>query len=230
MILLAWFKYCLIVLTYGIGYPLYCKLFKKEINWEFSQKKASHALKVLRISVECTGLDLLINSSKAGCIIVANHRSWFDSLALSSVLPTRTHFVAKEAYFSVPILGLWLKLYQHIPIDYSSPTPLKVSDLKFLRKQLNSGRIIVIYPEGTRSVGPNLLPFKRGAWWLGSQSRTNIIETYISGSDAIWPKGASIFKLKPGTISIDFTNSYSVLNEEGSIEESEIKFSNLHNK
>lgn len=202
-------------------------MFGRDICWEFSQNNARQALRVLGIDVKCTGLDLVKNFSSTGCIIVSNHRSWFDSLALSSVLPFRTHFVAKKSYFSVPVLGQWLNLYQHIPIDYTSSTPLKLSSLKFIKNFLNSGHIIAIYPEGTRSLTRDLLPFKRGAWWLGFRNKISIIEAQICGSEKVWPKGASIFELKAGTIFINFNNSYSVVDDKGLEVLSKMNFGNL---
>jgi 1-acyl-sn-glycerol-3-phosphate acyltransferase len=48
---------------------------------------------------------------------------------------------------------------------------------------------LVIFPEGTRSPDGNLLPFKRGGFWLAVQTKTPVVPLTIDGSGAVLSKG-----------------------------------------
>ena len=201
-IALAWSYYCILVLLVGVLYPILLRLTFQEISWNFSRRAANYALNKLGIMVETIGLENINGLHSA--VVIANHRSWFDSLALASVLPLRSHFTAKKEYFKMPLVGLWFRLYQLVPIDYCARIPLSHSNARSLLDLLKKNRFIVSYPEGTRSRGKNLYPFKQGPWWIAAEASVPLIEAYITGSDSIWPKNAGIFDLRPGTIKIEF--------------------------
>jgi len=95
-------------------------------------------------------------------MLIANHQSDIDISALECTTKRDLVWVAKKELFSVPFFGLAIRLSDDIPVDRGSKAAL-VSLVKETKKRLDQGRCVVMFPEGTRSSGPKMLPFKPGA-------------------------------------------------------------------
>ncbi len=91
-----------------------------------------------------------------GILVVANHPTFLDALALMSHMP-QVDCVVKEDYFQHPILGLAVQGAGYIS---SGDGPRMV---EMCVERLRAGRSIIIFPEGTRSPVDGLGPFARGA-------------------------------------------------------------------
>lgn len=90
-------------------------------------------------------------------IIVANHVSWTDVVALASVHPLV--FLAKSEVATWPALGFLARLQGTIFIERESRKDVaRVNDA--LAATLNAGADIVIFAEGTSSDGADVLPFR----------------------------------------------------------------------
>lgn len=143
------------------------------------------------------------NVSKCpSCVLISNHQSGFDILALLLSVPASTRFVAKESLFRVPFLGWSMTAAGFIPIDRTNRTRA----LRSLRKAAESvreGRPVILFAEGTRSRDGRLAPFKRGAFHLAVEAGVPVIPVAISGSWRILPPRSS--RLRSGTIRVRFT-------------------------
>ena len=95
-------------------------------------------------------------------MLIANHQSDIDISALECTTKKDLVWVAKKELFSVPFFGLAIRVSDDIPVDRGSKAAL-VSLVKESKKRLDQGRCVVMFPEGTRSRGPKMLPFKPGA-------------------------------------------------------------------
>jgi len=135
-------------------------------------------------------------------ILVANHQSWFDVLALSGHLPGAYRFVAKKEIEKAPLFGPSLRRCGHIFIDREDRGKALAS-LDRARDILEKERpTVIMFPEGTRSPDGALRPFKKGAFVLGIQTGVEIVPAAIVGSRHVMPKGS--LKIHPGTITVRF--------------------------
>lgn len=130
-------------------------------------------------------------------IIVANHVSNADPPAiLSHVIPYRpTGVLAKKELFSIPVLGRLLKSWGAIPLERAK----EGGDLSALRaalQVLNSGRCLVLFPEGTRAKGRTLKP-KPGVALLAAKTGAPVLAARIFNAENF---------SKLGKISIKFGN------------------------
>ncbi len=132
-------------------------------------------------------------------IMVANHRSWLDQVSLLSALPQQPHFFTKESYLNIPILGKSLKNHEAIPV--SKKSLLKEED-PIVNKYLESGDSLLLYPEGTRGFGKNLLPFRFGAFKYASDHNIPLLPLYILGTEDILSKRRSLLEINPGRMKI----------------------------
>lgn len=122
-------------------------------------------------------------------IVVCNHISGFDVLALAVTIPVPYHFAAKKELERVPIFGLAWRLAGHISIDRSNRQQAIASLRRGADMIKADGGAIVIFPEGTRSRSGELQPFKKGAFVLAVDSGLPIVPAVVIGSDRITPAG-----------------------------------------
>ena len=99
----------------------------------------------------------LFDVQTRGCLIVCNHQSYLDILALAAFSPVQ--FVAKREVRDWPVIGLMAKLAGTIFIDRSSTRQSMCCTLE-IAKSLEQGLNVLVFPEGTSSNGLQVLPFK----------------------------------------------------------------------
>lgn len=112
-----------------------------------------------------------------GFVIACTHTGWVDILWLGvSVLPMKIHYMAKKELFqSRPLKWLMQKL-NAFPVDRENPGP---STIKVPRKLLKEGKIVGIFPSGTRT--SEEVPLKRGAVTIASSSKAPILPVAYVG-------------------------------------------------
>lgn len=128
-------------------------------------------------------------------IIVANHQSHFDPPAIGSAPRRHVCFVARKSLFSVPGLGGLIGLLNAFPIkdDGGSDTAAIRTALEILKQ----GRMLLIFPEGTRTPDGEIKDFKRGVWLLLSRAKCPVWPVAIEGAYDAFPRGRkfpSLFK------------------------------------
>jgi 1-acyl-sn-glycerol-3-phosphate acyltransferase len=123
-------------------------------------------------------------------VLVANHESWFDVLALAGYVPGRFRFVAKKELEGIPVFGPAWQACGHISIDRQDRARA-IESLAVARQQLVDERpTVILFPEGTRSVTGQLRPFKKGAFVLAIQTGVDVVPAAIRGTRAIMRKGS----------------------------------------
>ena len=111
--------------------------------------------------------------SQGGCLIVANHTSWLDPPVLGCCLRHRQiHFMAKQELFERPYLGALIRQLGAFPVERGQ------ADRKSLRtalQLLSSGRVVCLFPEGTRGDGPEMEPWHVGMAMLAHHAGVQVI-------------------------------------------------------
>ncbi len=112
-------------------------------------------------------------------IICANHRGYFDPPLVGIAMPFQIGFMAKEELFRNKLFGALIRKLGAFPIRRGK------SDFGALRsaiKMSESGRHIVIFPEGGRSHSGRLRRGKSGAVMVAVKARANILPIGLEGS------------------------------------------------
>lgn len=139
---------------------------------------------------------------EGAAILAANHSSYADHLIIGAYMATkvnrRFHFLAKKEHFQ-GLQKLWHIYVGAIPLDRKRGGK---HALKAALKLLNEGKLIIIYPEGTRTLTGKLQKAKTGVARLALQSRVPVIPIGLTGTFEILPKGKYIPKLKKATMNI----------------------------
>lgn len=118
--------------------------------------------------------------ARGPCLIVSNHLSWLDPPALGCALAHRqVHFMAKQELFERPLLGPVIRALGAFPVERGQ------ADRKSLRQALEilgQGRIVAIFPEGTRGEGGEMQPWHVGMAMLAHHAQVDIVPVAILGS------------------------------------------------
>jgi len=157
---------------------------------------ARAALKIFRIRVAAGGMERL----KPGqdYVLLVNHRSHFDSLAVVDALDAReTRWVAKRELTKVPLFGYGLKVTGQILVDRKD----NAQAVAALRANLGKrGVSVVFFAEGGRSQGRRLASFKKGGAAFAIDAGLPIVPVAIAGSERVLPKYSLI--VLPGVIRV----------------------------
>ena len=134
-------------------------------------------------------------------VYASNHQSWFDIWSLLSIVPGQTRFVAKKELAKIPLLGRAMDAAGHIYIDRQN-RQAAFSAYEDAAAYIKKGRSAVLFPEGTRSLTGELLPFKKGPFVLALAAQVPIIPVYCAGTFTLLPKGS--IRIDPHPIAIMF--------------------------
>ncbi|MDN5347645.1 MAG: CMP/dCMP kinase [Clostridia bacterium] len=121
-------------------------------------------------------------------IVVANHTSYLDPVAVGVALPRPVRFMAKEELFHIPVLG-WLITRLH-----AFPVRRGQSDraaLKAALQVLNRGEVLGIFPEGRRYRNGGVGPFQGGAALLALKSGAVILPVALDGTGDVFRRALS---------------------------------------
>jgi 1-acyl-sn-glycerol-3-phosphate acyltransferase len=142
-------------------------------------------------------------AASGGYVLVANHSSNLDPMALMTVLGrVDLSFVAKAETLRRPLLGDLLDAIGWFAVERES-----MASLKKLREEVEARRAsgwvpdLVVFPEGTRSVDGRLQRFRIGPFLLAAQLGLPILPVVIRGTSALHRKDA--FEVYPGTVEVD---------------------------
>ncbi|XP_059782048.1 1-acyl-sn-glycerol-3-phosphate acyltransferase beta isoform X1 [Balaenoptera ricei] len=135
------------------------------------------------------------------CVIISNHQSILDMMGLMEVLPDRCVQIAKrELLFLGPVgLIMYLGGVLFINRQCSRMAMTVISDVgeRMVREKLK----VWIYPEGTRNDNGDLLPFKKGAFYLAIQAQVPIIPVVYSSFSSFYNYKTKLFT--PGTVKVE---------------------------
>lgn len=122
-------------------------------------------------------------------ILVSNHESWFDVMALTANLPCEYKFAIKKELEKVPLWGAAWQACGHISVDrHNRQAAIQSMERARQISGENSDTLIVFFPEGTRSPTGDLQRFKKGAFVLALQLGVPVIPVAVIGGRQIMAK------------------------------------------
>jgi putative phosphoserine phosphatase/1-acylglycerol-3-phosphate O-acyltransferase len=129
-----------------------------------------------------------------GVILAANHRSYFDAIALALVageLNRPVRFLGKREMFDIGPVGWVLKAIGGIPVDRGSGSQ---APLQSAEASLRAGEIVVILPEGTiprgEAAADPVLHGHTGVARLAGSTGAPVVPVALWGTERVWPREA----------------------------------------
>ena len=134
-------------------------------------------------------------------VFAINHQVALDIPAVGSAIPVPFGWVAKAELRKVPFLGAAIKSSPSVFIDRSHPKR-SVETMRMAGEQIRNGVSVAIFPEGSRSHGGGLQPFKRGAFLLAIEAQVPVVPVTIVNGYRLFNEVTR--KARPGTMHIHF--------------------------
>jgi 1-acyl-sn-glycerol-3-phosphate acyltransferase len=150
------------------------------------------------------GLDYVPQSGPM--ILASNHLAVADSFYLPLVVNRRITFLAKAEYFTGTGLKGWCTRWFYtaagqVPIDRTDADSAQ-SALVTAERILNQGKLLGMYPEGTRSPDGRLYKGKTGLARLALQTGVPVIPVAMVGTDVVNPPGSKRWRF--GRVHVKF--------------------------
>jgi long-chain acyl-CoA synthetase len=126
-------------------------------------------------------------------LLCPNHQSYLDAFLLVAALPYRamrqTFFVGAKEYFESPLMAWFARQINLVPVD---------PDTNLLRAMqagafgLRAGKVLILFPEGERSIDGAVKKFKKGAAILSLHLNAPIVPVALDGAYDVWPRGRGL--------------------------------------
>ncbi|GAA4128136.1 MMPL family transporter [Flavobacterium chungbukense] len=129
-------------------------------------------------------------------VIIANHSSFIDILAIGSLNPKIIFLVSNWVYNS-PIFGGIVRKAGFYPVSEGIE-----GGVEHLRKKVNEGYSLMVFPEGTRSENNVIKRFHKGAFFLAEEFKLDILPVVIHGASEAIPKGDFVIHKSSLTVTI----------------------------
>ncbi|MDI6703169.1 MAG: lysophospholipid acyltransferase family protein [bacterium] len=140
-----------------------------------------------------------------GVLIFANHMSFLDPVVIGASVKRQLNFIAREELFHIPIFSWIIRRYGAFPIKRSK---IDRGAIEYSLKLLREGRILLWFPEGTRSINGRLGNALPGTGVIAIKAyklEAKVIPARIFGTEVALPRGR-IF-IKPAKIRVRFGKS-----------------------
>jgi 1-acyl-sn-glycerol-3-phosphate acyltransferase len=137
---------------------------------------------------EVSGLENL--PADGAFLMAANHASHFDPPFIGAKVPRQMSFFARKTLWSGKFACWWLDAVGTIPVDRDGGQD--VGALKRVLRALGTGRVLILFPEGTRSPDGQLQPPKPGVGFIVCKTQVPVVPVRIFGSFEAYGRGAKL--------------------------------------
>lgn len=164
------------------------------------------------------GIDVEIRKPKnidksAPHVYIANHQNSYDIFTVSAALPKRTVSVGKKSLRLIPFFGQMYWFTGNILLDRANRSKAH-GTIAMTANRIKERNISVwLFPEGTRSYGRGLLPFKTGAFHTAKQAGVSLVPVCVSNTHDM----VDLNRWNNGKMIIEFLEPIEVANNEKSM-------------
>lgn len=173
--------YFWIFFIFSVALVLFAFCFTKNQNmlWKIRKLWAKTQKYTIGYRIELVG-----EFNPEASMLVINHQSTLDIIALEELFPKNLAWIAKKELAEIPLFKIAMKKPKFLCIDRKNPRDL-VRILKEAKQRLEEDRVLAIFPEGTRSKTEKLLKFQNGAKILADKLKLKVQPILIIDSAKI---------------------------------------------
>ena len=171
-----------------------------QMGYDFIRPYAQGIFKKAGARVIYHGLENL--PERKGVLFVGNHQSYLDIPAILAVMEEPTAFVSKDSVGKKPFLGPILDVVGCVSI-VREDIRQSLNAIKEASQKMERGLNMVIFPEGTRSQGPEMGEFKKGSIKAATMVGAPIVPFRLENMYAIF-EGNKGLKVKPAEVHVYF--------------------------
>jgi 1-acyl-sn-glycerol-3-phosphate acyltransferase len=200
----ALFKMLFVYVTLGglagiIGIPYSLIVGNVRQLYRIGMSIARLGVRAAGVCVEISGLENV--PPGVSCIFLANHVSNLDPPILFPAVPGQASVMLKKELMRIPLLGTAMRMAKFVPVERRSSRESAQASVTAAAETVRSGLHFLIFPEGTRSKDGRLQPFKRGPFYLATETGAPVVPVAISGTEKLMRKGSA--KIYPGVARVE---------------------------
>jgi 1-acyl-sn-glycerol-3-phosphate acyltransferase len=136
-----------------------------------------------------------IREGRQSVIFMSNHESQMDPPILIAALPVPAVYIAKKELKYVPFIG-WAGWAAGVIFIDRGDRERAIRSIRGAATQIQGGKNVVIFPEGTRSRSGEMLPFKKGGFALAQEAGVPIVPMATVGGFRVLSSGS--LRIRPG--------------------------------
>lgn len=122
---------------------------------------------------------------EGGVLLVCNHQSFMDPVLVTMALPREGNYMARDSLFRNRFFRLLIESLNAFPVRRNTAD---LGAVKEAMRRLKQGRVVVLYPEGTRTEDGRIGPMLPGLGAIAKKAGTPIVPTLIDGVFQAWPR------------------------------------------
>ena len=122
---------------------------------------------------------------RGGVLVASNHQSFADPPLVGAPLRRRAHYMARSSLFGVPGLGWVIARINAFPVQRGGVDRQAMRTAIELMRQ---GQVLILFPEGTRSVDGEVQAFSGGFALLAARAGVPIVPAAVYGAFGVWPR------------------------------------------
>lgn len=145
------------------------------------------------------GIDMVGEFDQSAQLIIINHQSMLDIIVLEELHPGNLCWLTKKEINDLPIIGQIVKVPKMISVDRKNPRDL-VRIINESKDRIADGRVLAMFPEGTRSQNGDMLKFQSGAKIIASKLNLKVQPIVLIGTGNII--NSKEFKVRKGVVKI----------------------------
>ncbi len=189
-----------LVPSFVAGLPIYAltRSQREGRNFSFSLF-ADTASALIGLNLKVKGQEHLWSHRPA--VFIFNHQSKADVVIMAKLLRRDIAGVGKQEIRKMPVIGKVLEMGGVVMIDRANASSAIEAMQPLVDAMRNDGVSVTLAPEGTRSISPKLMPFKKGAFHLAMQAGVPIVPIVIHNAGDVAPKGDFVFR--PATVEVE---------------------------
>lgn len=127
-------------------------------------------------------------------LVVSNHESFLDPLAVGLAVRRRIHYLARKTLFKHPVFGSFLRSVGCVPVDQDG---IAKEGIRTCIELLGANKAMLVFPEGERTLTGEMMSFKPGVALVMKKAPTPIVPVGVAGAYEAYPRGQKLPRLSP---------------------------------
>ena len=132
-------------------------------------------------------------------LLVSNHQSFIDPILVTCALPRESNYMARDTLFANPFFKRLIGSLNAFPVRRGVAD---VGAVKETLRRLKDGKVVVVFPEGTRTRDGSIGPIKPNSLSIARRAGAAIAPAVVDGAFQIWPRTKRL--PRPGTVYVTY--------------------------
>jgi 1-acyl-sn-glycerol-3-phosphate acyltransferase len=120
-----------------------------------------------------------------GVLLVCNHQSFMDPVVATMAIPREGNYMARDSLFHNKWFGKLIAYLNAYPVKRGSAD---LPAIKETMRRLKQGRVVLVFPEGTRSIDGRVGTMLAGLATVAKKCDVPIVPTLVDGMYKAWPR------------------------------------------